>query len=378
VVEWFAVDHPLTGSPIRSGEISLKPHCHAAEAVPPPFTWVAEASLRMAPLLPLPSLIEDLGFTAERLIAAAGVEPWRFGHPDNSISFSDAGRLLAHCAEQTGCADLGLRIGRCGGLSVLGEVGHLVRYAPDLGSALRTLILYLHLHDQGAVPTLWDDGDTVAVGYVLYLPDVPAVNQIYDAALAITYNLLSELAGPGWQAREVWLHRPPPADPRPYREHFRNRVRFGAERAVVRFGSEWLRHPIASADDQRYRQLLGAAGQADAASSPGLAGRVRRVLRRLVASGAGLQGTSLGEVAKLFAVHRRTLNRRLREDGTSFKALLDAIRYEFARQLLRDTPMSTIEVALNLGYSELGPFLRAFRRWSGTSPAAWRAEHRTL
>jgi AraC-like DNA-binding protein len=83
-------------------------------------------------------------------------------------------------------------------------------------------------------------------------------------------------------------------------------------------------------------------------------------------------------VAKLFAVHRRTLNRRLREDGTSFKALLDAIRYEFARQLLRDTPMSTIEVALNLGYSELGPFLRAFRRWSGTSPAAWRAEHRTL
>ncbi len=364
--------------PYAASELQLNRHHPAVEPDPPPFPGVAEGSLRMGPLLWLPPLLEALGHPAEPLIRAAGVDPALFSNPEYNIPFRDCGRLLARCAAATGCADLGLRLGRAGGLDALGGVGNLVRHAPDIGAALRALILNLHLHDQGAVPTLWQEGDTAALGYVLYVQDVPAVNEVYDAALAIAWSLLRELAGPAWEAREVCLHRPPPTDPRPYRQHFRTRVRFGAERAAVVFAAEWLRRPIAGADPRRYQELLAAAGQADAADRAGLAGRVRRVLRRLVASGAGLHGTSLAEVARLFAVHPRTLNRRLREDGTSFKTLLEATRYEFARQLLRDTPLPPLEVALTLGYSELSPFLRAFRRWSGTSPTAWRAGHRVI
>jgi AraC-like DNA-binding protein len=102
------------------------------------------------------------------------------------------------------------------------------------------------------------------------------------------------------------------------------------------------------------------------------------VLRRLMVNGAGQGETRLEQVADLFAIHRRTLNRRLRAQGTSFKALVDETRYDIARQLLRDTRLPTTEIAATLDYSECSAFVRAFRRWSGTSPSAWRAEHTPL
>ena len=105
-----------------------------------------------------------------------------------SPPFRDLGRLLAHCATLAACPHLGLLIGRQAGLEALGQVASLVRSAPDLGSGLRTLMRYLHLHDQGAVPMLWEHGDKAILGYVIHLPDVPATAQIYDGAVAIIYN----------------------------------------------------------------------------------------------------------------------------------------------------------------------------------------------
>ncbi|MGA7980859.1 MAG: helix-turn-helix transcriptional regulator [Chromatiaceae bacterium] len=71
-------------------------------------------------------------------------------------------------------------------------------------------------------------------------------------------------------------------------------------------------------------------------------------------------------------MHRRTLNRRLNAQGTSFKELLQEVRFEISQQLLRDTRLPVVEVAEALGYAAAGAFTRAFQRWSGKSPTAWR------
>jgi AraC-like DNA-binding protein len=70
-----------------------------------------------------------------------------------------------------------------------------------------------------------------------------------------------------------------------------------------------------------------------------------------------------------------TLNRRLRDQGASFRALLGQTRYEIACQLLRDTRLATQDVASALGYADVTAFARAFRCWSETTPAAWRSAH---
>jgi AraC-like DNA-binding protein len=72
------------------------------------------------------------------------------------------------------------------------------------------------------------------------------------------------------------------------------------------------------------------------------------------------------------ALSRRTFNRRLAEAGITFKNALDTVRFEVAQQLLRETQLSVTQIAAALGYAEAGPFIRAFRRWSGFSPGSWR------
>jgi AraC-like DNA-binding protein len=74
-------------------------------------------------------------------------------------------------------------------------------------------------------------------------------------------------------------------------------------------------------------------------------------------------------------MHSRTLTRRLEAYGTSFKALADEGRFEIAVQMLRDTSLDVQGVAAVLDYADASAFTRAFRRWSGTTPAVWRAKN---
>jgi AraC-like DNA-binding protein len=75
-------------------------------------------------------------------------------------------------------------------------------------------------------------------------------------------------------------------------------------------------------------------------------------------------------------VNVRTLSRRLASEGTSFQEILDDIRYAMARELLAVTDMPIGDIADALSYSAHGPFIDAFRRWSGIAPSVWRRASR--
>lgn len=326
----------------------------------------------MAPFRELPQLLSEMGLDPSHIIAEAGFVAALFDDPDNVISYADAGRLLALSAASTRCEHLGLLLGQRAGLDVLGLVGSLASQCADVGSALRNAILYLHLHDRGAVPTLWVSGERAVLAYTLCQPDVPGTELIYDAAVAITYNVVRDLAGLDWRPSEVRLIRARPKNIEPYRRFYRTVLCFGAEQSAVVFPAYWLDHPLDGADAMVHREIMREIEALEAQSAGDLATQLKRVLRRMLIGGACQGETCLERVADLFAIHRRTLNRRLRVQGTSFKALIDETRYDIARQLLRDTHLPVAQVAAALDYSETASFDHAFRRWSGISPAAWR------
>ena len=334
-----------------------------------------DGMLRMAPILGLPRFLAEHGLDPDAEIRANGCDPALFVDPDNTISFTAVGRLLERTARVTGCTCPGLELGRHLGADVLGILGRTVRHAPDVGAALRTLSLDLHLHDRGAVLSLWEGGREAMFGYTLYCPDVPGTEHIYDAALAIARNVVQELAGPDWEATEVRLNREKPKDIKPYSRHFRARLRFATAHSVIVFPAADLARPLAGANPGAYEAGLCKLDSMDAERGGGLAGKVRRLLRRLFVTGSGADGADLRAVARLFALHPRTLNRRLRAEGTTFSALLAEVRYEVALQLLRDTHLQTRDIAFVLGYSDSASFNHAFRRWSGTTSTAWRASH---
>ena len=78
-------------------------------------------------------------------------------------------------------------------------------------------------------------------------------------------------------------------------------------------------------------------------------------------------------VARELNLSQRSLQRRLREQGTSFNELLDGIRHELSGQYVTDSSRSFTEIAFLLGFSEPSNFARAFKRWHGVAPGAFRA-----
>ena len=337
---------------------------------------VTEGAVRLAPLLGLPRLIADCGLDPDVVIREVGCDPTLFSNPENTIDYAAVGRLLAHTAALTGQPYPGLELGRRLGLGVLGVLGETLRFAPNLGTALRAMLLHFHLHDRGAVPSLWESNGNAMFGYTLFCPEAIGTVHIYDAAMVISRNILSELTDKQWEITEVQLYRDPPKQVQPFRQSFRTRLRFGAEHSAVVFPSADLARPLPRADAGAFAEGLRAMEDLERSTDANLLrNKVHRLLHRMLITGSGPAGIDRHKVAALFAVHPRTLNRRLRAEGTTFSALLAEARHEVARQLLRDTHLQTADIAFVLGYAESASFNHAFRRWSGTTATAWRSKN---
>ena len=330
----------------------------------------AETELRIGATMALPAVLRSLGADPAEVLAEAGVDLKLFDDPDNRISYAARGHLLAHCAARTGCPHLGLLVGQQAGLQSLGLVGLLVKYSSDVRTALRTLTRFLHLHVRGAVSSLEMEGNRAIFTYEVYHPGTDGTDQVGDGAVAAIFNIMKTLCGPIWKPSEVRFAHRKPDDVRPYRSFFKAPLVFDTKLNAVVFTADWLNQPVSRADPDLQQLLREQVNALELRFGDDLPGQVRSVLRSaLLTDHAGSQ-----QVAELFSMHSRTLRRRLNDCGTSFQELLDEGRFEIARQMLQDTGMEVSQISEALGYADASTFIRAFRRWSGSTPARWRTE----
>lgn len=331
----------------------------------------AEAGLIILTALgTVPDLLREHGVDPAEVFALAGLDPLALDEPARAIPYAAMGRLLSRCVALSGCPHFGLLAGARLELSALGAVGFLVQHSPDVGTGLRNLIAYMHQDQRGGVPTLATDGEEARLGYLIYQPDVESVEQIGDGALANCANILRALCGPEFRPREVALERAAPADTSAYRRIFGAPVRFAAGENSIAFSADWLTRPVPNADPMLYRVLLRQVEGRQPGGAAGLAAALRGVVRTLLITGR----CSADEAARLFGCHRRTLHRRLKVEGLTFEALVEAVRFELAQELLGGNQNPLNQIAATLGYADSTAFSRAFRRWSGTTPGRWRAQ----
>ena len=332
----------------------------------------SEAGVRIGTIVALPSILRNLGVNPAEILAEAGFDLAQFDDPDNRISYAARSYLIAHCVARTGCQHLGILIGQQIDLHSLGLVGLLVKYSPDVGTALRNLVHFLHLHVRGAVTSLETGDDSAILRYEIYQPGVEAIAQVADGAVASMFNILRSLCGPEWKATEVRFSHSKPDDVRPFRSFFRAPLVFDAEQNAVIFAADWLNHRLPGIDPELRRLLLKQIDVLEVKYGDDFPGQVRRVLRTALVTGQARSD----QIAALFSMHPRTLSRRLNDFDTSFQALLDEGRFEIARQMLEDSRTDMNQIAMTLDYADASAFTRAFRRWSGTTPARWRQNHK--
>lgn len=95
-------------------------------------------------------------------------------------------------------------------------------------------------------------------------------------------------------------------------------------------------------------------------------------IRQIIKTYTATRNTSLEEIADVTNMSARTLQRRLTDNGLKFNELLSQAKFEHAKEKLRDRLILVSEIAKSLGYSDAAHFTRAFHRWSGVSPSAFR------
>jgi AraC-like DNA-binding protein len=276
--------------------------------------------------------------------------------------------MLAEAARQTRCPHFGLLVGREWHLGDLGLLGELMRLSDTLGDALRLGAIHQRLNSKGAAAFVLEYAGSVSIGYSAFHPNAERMSPVYDLVIGLYVTCIRELCGPAWNPTEVLLPRSAPHDEVPYRQHFRCRVKFEADRAVIKFPAATMNRTLPGADPVRRAALEREAWRR---ADPEFLPQLYRSLRLLL-----LDGTTSGDrLAQQLDMHRRTLNRRLKAQRRTFQSVLDEVRFEVARHLLRETRQSVVDITHTLGYADASAFIRAFRRWTGVAPAQWRAQN---
>lgn len=325
--------------------------------------------VRIAPLGAIPELLRGFGVDPKALLRRYSLnEETSFADPDATVLLAAVGSLVKDCARVSACPHFGLLVGQRTQAATLGNVGELLSNAPDVGSALEALVGNIDMHDRGAVLSLGVCGETCSLGYEVYDHGLDGADQMSDCAMAVGWNILRALCGPQWSPIEVCLRHVHPTDVEPYRSFFQAPLRFNAGRTSLVFSTHWLGQPVRLADPN-LRQLFLARIQAMRALADQ---NFRDQAHRLLVNSVGKPGCSREKLASQLSIHLRTLNRRLRDAGTSYRELHNEVRREMAYQLLRDTRRKLSAIASLLEYSDATAFSRAFSRWEGMSPARWR------
>ncbi|MBH9306723.1 helix-turn-helix domain-containing protein [Pseudomonas aeruginosa] len=262
----------------------------------------------------------------------------------------------------------GLSLGEHYRLSDYGVAGLALQSAGTVGEALQLIKtnMLLFRKDIRGIAVRRSSCDTVDVDIDLQdKPDWPQSARLYhanvlaSAAYAVFRDLLLG------ELELVRLRLPERnGDGRAYEEYFRVPVYFAGAGITFTLPEELLEAEIATANSAVFQASL-------ALGSKAFNTRVTREMggyrQRIVALLEVLQDRypSIAWVARQLKVTERTLRRRLADEGTNYREVLDLVRHDRARQLLRDERLRIEEVAERLGYMDTSSFRHAFRRWTG-------------
>ncbi|MEO8551452.1 MAG: AraC family transcriptional regulator ligand-binding domain-containing protein, partial [Kofleriaceae bacterium] len=253
----------------------------------------------------------------------------------------------------TGNARIALAIADATTPGAFGIVEYVCRSAPTLGEALRRWVRYLNLLDDAVEVGLVVDGDRAYLR-VVRESEAPAPAS-HELCFALVAKQARQLAVQPFRIAAVELaHRG--GDAAAYRAWFEAPVTFGAEHTQLIFPAAVLDSPLVSSDPALLEILTRAADElAKRAPVPAtLAAEVERVLVE------ALRGdeASIGVVAKRLGMTERSLQRRLKDEQTSFNAVREEVRKQLASRYLADE-LAISEISFLLGFSEPSAFFRA-------------------
>jgi AraC-like DNA-binding protein len=302
------------------------------------------------------------------IAAEVGLDRAIVDDPDGRVPHAQLYALWEAVVARAPRADLPLLGAKHYEPSDYGLVGFVAMNSPTLGEALSQVVRFLGLWTDDPSLRLRPDGALV-VTYRARPADRMGLRCTAEAMLAEVLHGSRMVAQTMLVPIEVRFAHPAPPDTAAHVAYLGGPVRFDCESCEMILRAEDLALPLPKADPQLGAFLHKAASEALDRRGP-IDGPSDQ-LRALIADELQRGVPALDDLARRMGTTERTLRRRLEENGTSFRALLDETRADLARGYIRDRrPLA--EVAFLVGFTDPSTFHRAFKRWTGTTPKAWR------
>ena len=315
---------------------------------------------------------EESGLPAERLLSGTALNTERLLQDDQAVDFSATRTVLANVT-RVFKPGWHLSLARRLTLPHHGPLGFAVVTAPDMRAAVNVLLRFVGT--RGAF--VWLTGSEEDDDFVIRLYESVDMGDerepLIEILLLSLQNMLERPLGREIQGARIELAYPEPAYADRLGSALHADLVFDTAGHALRLPQAWLEEPCMLHDAAMHRYLVSRCEEDLRAAAGGLPAEVA-VRQALLADPERLP--QLSEIAADQHVSPRTLIRRLKRGGTSYKAILEEVRRTLAVDYLLHSEMRVAGIALRLGYRDPSNFGRAFRAWFGTSPGRFRMQAR--
>lgn len=311
------------------------------------------------------------------LLEQYGLDSARLAEAGARLSIPRYMRLGHGAIQLTGDPALGLRMGRLSRLSQAGLAGVTAAQAPTVREAARCLTRFEALYGSNyrGQSSFCEDADGAWLRFYSISPYNAYNRFVVDSIISGWLQQLSNLAGQALHAQRIDIEFQQPDYHEAYALLGPATVHFGAERNQLRLdqASLALRNPEHCPSTWRHLLQLCERELEQLTRTRSLRERIIQLLGPLLNGG---REPDLEEVAARLKLPTWTLRRKLAEEGTQFRAILNDTRRDLAMTYIRDTELAFGEIAYLLGFASAEAFQRAFKRWNGQTPGEFRRSHR--
>ncbi len=322
--------------------------------------------IRSSLLSEFPSLVRELGGPLDEILEEAGLSLEQIEQPSLLVPFDQQVRLLQVAARCCRCEEFAIELAKRQDMAVFGALSLLVVQAATVREGLQLFGRYLHYSVQAVNLEIREQGDLA-----YFIVDSPfdvasGSDQFWDHAVALSCSVVRLVCGQNWAPRSAFLRRPEPREAGHYSRFFHCPVAFGSEFSGLVFPASTLAQPVSVSINtvpHQLQQYLRTTFHGDFLE------QVRRVINSLLPT----HNCTAETVAACLGYSRRSLQRRLQQEGTTFQRQVDRVRSELAISYLQEPRFSLTDISELLGFAESGVFTRSFRRWFGVTPSRWRA-----
>ncbi|THH38106.1 AraC family transcriptional regulator [Aliishimia ponticola] len=310
------------------------------------------------------------------LLAATGLTEDDLAHQDNRVPVGAYHALIAAGIEATGDTALLLRHTFDSRLETMSVVGQIVHSSASLGHAIEQLNRYLFLMAENDVVAARDRFELCHEGAQLWIVDhMPVQGPDHIGLEASFARFISEFrrSFPGVTFElEMQVTYAPPPHAAEYPALFKIPVQFNARRNALRIDPVWDRPDTHFEPGNEYAFGIFTRHADEMLAKLRLSNSLRARIEAQIMPDLHKGALSMDTVARDLGMSRQTLYRRLKEEGVTFAEIHDSLRARMARDYLTARKVSVNETAYLLGFSEASSFVRAFKRWTGQNPTAFR------